>query len=98
VAGTFNVPDQTKSMPGVLSASWDIADRNIGAVPEAVTGPASRACGGCHRARIINRDLAGDLASFNAHTEAGGTYVENVDTSADTVLFGVIEKIMMMFE
>ncbi|NOR36982.1 MAG: hypothetical protein GQ577_09555 [Woeseiaceae bacterium] len=97
VEGTYNVPDQAKSMPGVLSASWDIADRNIGTVPEAVTGPASRACGGCHRADdMINADLAGDLASFNAHTEAFGTFVENDDE--DVVLFGIIDKIMSMFE
>ena len=96
VAGTFNVPDQAKSMPGALSASWDIADRNIGTVAEAVTGPASRACGGCHRAEFINADLAGDLASFNKHTEAFGTYVDN--DADDNVLYGIIDKIMSMFE
>ena len=94
--GTYDVPDQAKSMPGVLSASFDIADRNIGTVPEAVTGAASRACGGCHRADLINPDLAGDLASFNAHTEAFGTYEDNDDE--DAILFGVIDKIMSMFE
>jgi OmcA/MtrC family decaheme c-type cytochrome len=109
--GTYNVPDQTQSMPGVLAASdnpltwYDIvgglaventAGRNIGTVPELVTGPASRACGGCHRARDINDDLAGNIASFNAHTEAGGTLVENDDD--DAVVFGVIDKIMSMFE
>jgi OmcA/MtrC family decaheme c-type cytochrome len=93
--GTYNVPDQAQSMPGVLSASWDIADRNIGTVPEYVTGPASRACGGCHRADLINPDLAGDLASFNAHTEAFGTLEEN--DGEDMVLFGIIDKIMSMF-
>jgi len=96
VAGTYNVPDQAQSMPGVLSASWDIADRAIGTVPEAVTGPASRACGACHRADLINADLAGGLASFDAHTENGGTYVEN--DAEDTVLWGVIDKIMSMFQ
>jgi OmcA/MtrC family decaheme c-type cytochrome len=96
VAGTYNVPDQSQSMPGVLSASWDIADRNIGTVPEAVTGPASRACGGCHRAELINEDKAGDLASFNAHTEAFGTYVEN--DADDLTLYGIIDKIMTWFE
>ena len=96
VAGTFNVPDQAKSMPGVLSASDDIPLRNIGNLPEAVTGPASRACGGCHRVEFINEDLAGDLASFNAHTEAFGTFEEN--DAEDLVLYGVIDKIMSMFE
>jgi OmcA/MtrC family decaheme c-type cytochrome len=94
--GTYNVPDQSKSMPGVLSKSWDIADRNIGTVPEYVTGPASRACGGCHRADLINADLAGDLASLNAHTQAFGTLEENDD--GDLVLYGIIDKIMGFFE
>jgi len=107
---TYNVPDQSKSMPGLLSGSdsvatwYDIvgglaventAGRNIGTVPPYVTGPASRACGGCHRADLINSDLAGELAAFNAHTEAGGTLVENTDNS---VLYGIISKIMSMFE
>ncbi|MDJ0711482.1 MAG: hypothetical protein QNJ14_13905 [Woeseiaceae bacterium] len=94
--GTYNVPDQSLSMPGVIRAGWDIPDRNIGAVPEYVTGPASRACGGCHRADLINPDLAGDLASFNAHTKSFGTLEEN--DSDDAILFGIIDKIMGMFE
>jgi len=127
--GTYNVPDQTKSMPGLLSAAqtvdnwYEMVDpdpaandnipgtiavlkdeRNIGSVPEYVVGPASRACGGCHRARMINRDLAGDLAAFNAHTEAGGTLVENdslnnpPDDPDDEILFEIIDKIMSLFE
>ena len=41
-------------------------------------------------------DLAGDLASLNAHTEAFGTLVENdVD---DEVLFDIIFKLMELFE
>jgi len=94
--GMYNVPDQSKSMPGVLSKSWAIPDRNIGTVPEYVTGPASRACGGCHRADLINADLAGDLAAFNAHTEAFGTLEEN--DADDLILYGIIDKIMSLFE
>jgi hypothetical protein len=45
---------------------------------------------------MINEDLAGDLASFNAHTEAFGTLAEN--DAEDTVLFGIIDKIMSMCE
>ncbi len=96
VDGTYNVPDQSKSMSGVLSASWDIEDRNIGTVPESVTGPASRACGACHRANMIVADQAGDIATFNAHTDSFGTLAENDDE--DVVLFGIIDKIMSMFE
>ena len=121
--GTYNVPDQSKSMPGLMSDSWMLntwyemvdaangdaaienpAGRNIGFVPEHVVGPASKACGGCHRADSINKDLPGDLAAFNAHTDAFGTYVENdVEDDEgtpldDEVLFGIIDKIMTMFE
>jgi len=123
--GTYDVPDQSKSMPGALSASdtvatwYDIVDstgfvgdtaverpagRNIGAVPEYVVGPASKACGGCHRADMISGDNIGEIASFNAHTDAFGTLVKN-DTADDEgtpdddeVLFGIIDKIMTWFE
>jgi len=94
--GTYNVPDQSKSMFGLSSRSYSIASRNIGSLPEYVMGPASRACGGCHRADLINADLAGDLASFNAHTGTFGTLEEN--DSDDFVLYGVIDKIMSLFE
>jgi len=116
--GTYNVPDQSESMPGVMSrsdtvATWyemvdvvdniprtiaveDPAGRNIGTVAELVTGPASRSCGGCHRAAFIKADDAGGLVAFNAHTEAGGTLVEN--DADDTILFGIIDKIMSLFE
>ena len=111
------MPDQSESMPGVLSTSFDVvtwyemvdvddppgsiaienpAGRNIGAVASYVTGPASRACGGCHRGRLINDDAAADLASWNAHTQVNGTYVPN--DPDDEVLFGVIDKIMWSFE
>jgi OmcA/MtrC family decaheme c-type cytochrome len=112
LAGTYNVPDQTASMPGVIAQSdtpltWYVAPaatppvenplgRNIGFVDELVTGPASRACGGCHRADFINADLAGDLASFNAHTDSFGTLVENdVD---DENLFDIIFELMELFD
>ena len=116
--GTYEVPDQTQTMPGLLSGSKNLLEwytivpsggfpseiavlnadgRNIsGSIGEKVVGPASRACGGCHRADFINADAAGDLASFNAHTEAFGTYVDNDD--ADVNLFAIIDKIMTLFE
>ena len=115
---TYDVSDQTKSMPGVLSRSKDLLEwyeivdsggfpgkiaildpdgRNIsGNIGEKVVGPASRACGGCHRADFINADAAGDLASFNAHTEVNGTYVDN--DSGDVNLFAIIDKLMSLFE
>ncbi len=99
-------------MPGLQSKSdtpltwYDIvgglavenpSGRNLGFTPEIVTGPASRACGGCHRARFIRDDAAGDLASLNAHIESGGTYAEN-DDPGDEVIYGIIDKIMSLFE
>jgi OmcA/MtrC family decaheme c-type cytochrome len=113
-----NVPEQSQSMPSLLSSSdtvatWytmvptagipstiaeeDPSGRNIGDVPQYVTGAASRACGGCHRARFIRDDAAGDLAAWNAHTEAFGTLLENSEPD-DAILYGVIDKIMSLFE
>ena len=120
--GTYEVPDQTQSLPGLQAASdspttWykmvssggniprnipqEVATgRNIGTVAEAVTGPASRACGACHRARLINQDEAGALASFNAHVGTFGTYVDDnpPEDTGDEVLFGIIDKLMTWFE
>ncbi len=94
-AGTYNVPDQAKSLPGILSASKQLPwDRNIGDVPSYIVGPASRACGGCHRAELINEDKAGDLAAFNEHTGTFGTLVD----AATTTLATVTDQIMSMFK
>jgi hypothetical protein len=98
--GTNNVPDQSKSLPGLLSASdsplngWD---RKIGEVPEYVTGPASRACGGCHRAVLIKEDEAGELMLFNQHTTQGGYLIEGGEDSSST-LNTVIDEIMAIFQ
>ncbi|MCK6575544.1 hypothetical protein L6V77_31200 [Myxococcota bacterium] len=93
--GTYDVPDQAKSLPGLLSAAdaWD-TDRNIGAVPAYITGPGSRACGACHRADLINEDAAGHLAAFNQHTKSNGYLVENVPGLLDLV----VENVMSMFK
>jgi OmcA/MtrC family decaheme c-type cytochrome len=95
---TNNVPDQTKSLAGALSASDSVEtwDRNIGDVPLYITGPASRACGGCHRAELINEDAAGELIPFNWHTKQGGYLIEGGDDYTD-VLLGVIDEIMALF-
>jgi hypothetical protein len=74
----------------------DPAGRTLGNRVEMVTGPASRACGACHRSRFINQDDGGALASFDAHTQSFGTYVPNDED--DSVLYDVIDKIMSIFE
>ena len=118
--GTYNVPSQSASMPGVQSASDSSLnpDRSIGTVPELVQGAASRSCGSCHRANLIKHDslagpvsnplsrpVAGELASLDAHTGTFGTAVPNdfVDDDGDgleeePVLWGIIDKIMGLFE
>jgi OmcA/MtrC family decaheme c-type cytochrome len=99
VAGTYNVPDQSKSLPGLLSASAQINgwDRNIGTIPAYVTGPASRACGGCHRAAMINEDAASELVSFFQHTKNGGYLIE-AGKSPLTILSNAIDEIMAFFK
>jgi hypothetical protein len=99
VAGTYNVPDQSKSLPGLLSASDSLTgrDRNIGDIPAMVTGPAERACGACHKAELINEDSAGGLAVLNLHLTQGGYMIEAGDDAGGT-LNTVIEKVMALFK
>jgi OmcA/MtrC family decaheme c-type cytochrome len=86
-AGSYNVPDQSKSLPGVLSKADTLpGGRNIGAVPSYITGPATRACGACHRAHMINEDNAGGLAAFNQHTRSNGYLLEAVTGLYDMVV------------
>ena len=91
------MPDQTKSLPGLLSASDEVEDRDIGEVPEYVTGPASRACGACHRAVLINEDAASELVSLLQHTKQGGYLIEAGDDDVATLL-RVINEIMANFD
>ena len=106
----YNPPDNSQSMPGLESPSatltkgWvDLAtgtpipggQRNINNVPAYVTGPGSRACGGCHKAVMINEDDAGRLAAFHSHVAAGGYNVPN-DTD-NTYVYKMIEQIMSYF-
>lgn len=101
-AGTYNAPSQYKSLPGLLSASESHAtlaangyDRNIGDIPEYVTGPAVRACGACHRAVAINEDSAGELEILFSHwMELGYMYENDAD---DTVLYDTIYGNMVYF-
>lgn len=99
--GTNEVPDQTKTMAGIISASESHAtlashgfDRNIGDVPAYVTGPAGRACGGCHRAQMIKADDASKLASFYQHKSLFGYLVED---AGDTLL-EVVQAIAAFFD
>jgi OmcA/MtrC family decaheme c-type cytochrome len=97
--GTYEVPDQTKSLPGLLSASDSVEgrDRAIGDVPEVATGPAARACGGCHRAELINEDDASGLAAFYQHMEMGGFVIEVVDDEL-VIIVDAINDVMSYFD
>ncbi len=94
--GTYEVPDQTKSLPGALSGTDTVEDRNIGDYPLYITGPASRACGGCHRANLIAEDDANKLASFMQHTATNGYLVEGGDDYGATLGI-IIDDIMANF-
>ena len=95
--GTYDVPKQTGSMPGLLSASDsnDTIDRNIGDVPEYVTGPAVRACGACHRTQRINSDDAAGLTTLNQHFEDYGYLWENDEN--DVILHYIIDIVFSVF-
>jgi OmcA/MtrC family decaheme c-type cytochrome len=88
-AGSYEVPDQTKSLPGILSASsaFKAGTRNIGTVAAQISGPAERACGGCHRAQLINEDDASSLAAFYAHTTMFGTSVTDTTVLTDVTAY-----------
>jgi OmcA/MtrC family decaheme c-type cytochrome len=94
--GMYEVPDQSKSLPGALSGTDAVEDRDIGDYPIYITGPASRACGGCHRAKLITADDPNGLASFMQHTNMGGYLIEGGDDY--TVTLGeAIDDIMAYF-
>lgn len=96
--GTYNVPDQKVSLAVMQSSAEanDATTRNISdSIPAAITGPASNACGGCHRAMFINEDDANGLQSFNSHVKQNGYYIEN-GTSDDLDM--VRDNIQSKFE
>jgi OmcA/MtrC family decaheme c-type cytochrome len=97
--GTYNAPANDKSLPGILSAADAVTTktRAIGGVSSAVVGPGSRACGGCHRAELVNEDDAAGLAAFDAHTsDTWGGYREEPGTA--TTLDVIIAKLKAFFE
>ncbi len=99
VAGAYEVPSQAASLPGLLSASDanDTWDRNIGPQPSVVTGPATRACGSCHKAELINEDAAGEFAILNQHLTQGG-YQLDAGEDGGATLQSVIDQVMALFK
>ena len=99
--GTYDVPSQDQSLPGILSASAknDTWDRKVGTipVPSYVTGPATRVCGSCHRADLINADKAGGLAVLNQHFRNGGYLAPAGDKPLDTWT-SITNQVMSLFK
>ena len=98
-ATKFNVPDQAKSMPGVLSNTDFSTVRNIGTIPtDVITGPATRACGACHRAEaIIANEGFGDpvkLSAINSHTT---TFGYTLPTPPNTIM-DIIGRVFLIVE
>jgi OmcA/MtrC family decaheme c-type cytochrome len=99
VTGANNVPDQSKSLPGILSGTDTVTStvRNVGNLPTYITGPAVRACGGCHRAVLINEDKGGDLIVLNQHMKNGGYLIEGGNNPVN-ILYQAIDYIMALFK
>jgi hypothetical protein len=97
--GKFEVPDQAEALPAIISASAqnDTWDRKIGTVPSVVTGPAEAACGGCHRAQLINEDRAGGLAVLNQHFTQHGYQVPSGQNPVDTWT-NITNQVMSLFK
>lgn len=97
--GTYEVPDQAASLPGLISATStnDTWTRNIAEWPVYVTGPATRACGGCHTAELVKEDAGGDLMIWKQHLLQGG-YLTPAGEDASGTLNTVFEKIMGWFK
>ncbi|WP_248353843.1 multiheme c-type cytochrome [Anaeromyxobacter oryzae] len=88
--GTYEAQPESKSLPGIQSASKDVLKgetRAISGIPSVVTGAGSRACGGCHRAKFINKDDAAGLNAFDQHTaDFGYRLVPVAPATTTTVL------------
>ena len=99
--GTYDVQSQDESLPGILSASAknETWDRKVGTVPvpSYVTGPATRTCGSCHRADLINEDKAGMLAVLNQHFRNGGYLTPAGDKPVDTWT-SITNQVMSLFK
>ncbi len=90
--GTYEASPNDKALPAVLSASASIGDRTISGLPATVVGPAAKACGGCHRAELINEDEAAEINAFEDHTKAFGYGVVPVAPETTTTVWNQLVK------
>ncbi|MCD8554468.1 hypothetical protein [Seleniivibrio sp.] len=86
VAGAYEVPDQTKSLGGIVAASEGGTTAD-----QAVYGPAAVACGGCHKGAAIAAGNSGEVASLNTHFKTFGYKVLTADMPYIDVLDAVFE-------
>ena len=96
-ASKFNVPNQGLSLPGVLSNTDFGTIRNIQAIDnDVITGPATRACGACHRAEaIIANAGAGDpikLANINSHMTTFGYMLKSPPATIMSVITQIFDS------
>jgi OmcA/MtrC family decaheme c-type cytochrome len=103
-ANMYMVPDESKSLSAVLSASADVSVRNLAEVPSYVTGPAYRSCGGCHRADLVGVELVpdnkfepGKLIALNNHAKDNGYLVEIKPTDDTTTVWDEVVKTIQAF-
>ena len=80
-------------MPRCSRRSSTLIFLNRVSVSATVVGPASRACGSCHRSELVNEDAASSLASFNAHTAAFGTFVPSATGVLDAVTQDLMDRL-----
>jgi OmcA/MtrC family decaheme c-type cytochrome len=88
--GTYDPSDESRSLPGLVSASSNFKGnypRTIGTFAQEITGPAARACGGCHRAMFINEADGSKLAAFVAHTNDFGSSVMDPTALVSTAAY-----------
>jgi hypothetical protein len=86
--GTYNPPDQSKSLPSLISQLTPGLDRPLGTFAAEIVGPGARACGGCHRAQAINELDGNKLREFVAHVNMFGSNVDptlSVTTTAEYI-------------
>ncbi len=70
------MPDQTEWIGSVIGGP----EGNV------TVGPASRACGSCHRAQDIKESATGALDSLNQHTKQFGYRVPTADAPYTDVI------------
>jgi OmcA/MtrC family decaheme c-type cytochrome len=94
-SGSYDVPDQKKSLPGILSKSASFMGnptRPIPAQASVTVGPAARACGACHRAQAINEADGAKLAAFYGHMSDFSSFAD--PNAAFTTVAGYAEYLV----